>query len=70
MVELTVSWEEGLETAHERKKAKYAGLVMGYREEGCTKLPGRYPKRQRRQAKHWMLLLNTHYCEQVNHKVT
>ncbi len=34
LVELTVPWEEGLEAAHERKRAKYADLVADCRESG------------------------------------
>lgn len=34
LVELTVPWEEGLEAAHERKRAKYADLVAECREGG------------------------------------
>ncbi len=34
LIELTVPWEEGLEAAYERKKAKYADLVAECRESG------------------------------------
>lgn len=34
LVELTVPWEEGIEGAHERKRAKYADLVAECRENG------------------------------------
>ena len=34
LVELTVPWEEGLEAAYERKRAKYADLVAECRESG------------------------------------
>ena len=36
LVELTVPWEEGLEAAHERKRAKYADLVAECREGGWS----------------------------------
>ena len=36
LIELTVSWEEGLEAAYERKMAKYADLVAECRESGWT----------------------------------
>ncbi len=34
LVELTVPWEEGMEAANERKRAKYADLVEDCREAG------------------------------------
>lgn len=34
MVKLTVPWEEGVQTAHERKKAIYVDLVAKCREGG------------------------------------
>ncbi|KAJ8339289.1 hypothetical protein SKAU_G00360750 [Synaphobranchus kaupii] len=36
LVELTVPWEEGVEAAHERKRAKYADLVAECREGGWS----------------------------------
>ncbi len=36
LIELTVPWEEGLEAAYERKKAKYADLVAECRESGWS----------------------------------
>ena len=36
LMELTVPWEEGLEAAYERKKAKYADLVAECRESGWS----------------------------------
>ncbi len=36
LIELTVPWEEGLEAAYERKKAKYADLVTECRESGWS----------------------------------
>lgn len=36
LIELTVPWEEGLEAAYERKKAKYADLVEEGRESGWS----------------------------------
>lgn len=36
LVELTVPWEEGIEAAQERKKAKYFDLVMECREGGWS----------------------------------
>ncbi|XP_042611284.1 trafficking protein particle complex subunit 12-like [Cyprinus carpio] len=42
VIELTVPWEEGLEGAYERKKAKYADLVVECRESGWREaVPGR-----------------------------
>ena len=36
LVELTVPWEEGMEGAHERKRAKYSDLVAECRESGWS----------------------------------
>ncbi len=36
LTELTVPWEEGLEAAYERKKAKYADLFTERRESGWS----------------------------------